>query len=78
MCRVEAVTVAVEDNHNLAKRQALPPRTENPTVTEGKTDRFNYGLGKTPPGRHHKQRQKTNDKLGVNGVLQFTWQTSIL
>ena len=59
-----ATTGAGEDNDNLVKRHAFPTRTENPTVTEGKTDRFNYGLGKTPPGKHHKQRQKTNDKLG--------------
>lgn len=59
-----ATTGAGEDNDNLAKRHAFPTRTENPAVTEGKTDRFNYGLGKTPPGKHHKQRQKTNDKLG--------------
>jgi len=58
MCKTEAIKVVLEDNYNLVKRQASLTRTENPKSIKGKTDKFNYSLGKNLPGKNTTSKDK--------------------
>ena len=58
MCKIEAIKAVVEGSYNLVKGQAFLTRTENPKVIKGKTDKFNYGLGRNLPGKNTTSKEK--------------------